>query len=133
MKLFPAWDFDAEVTAAADGGAAAVDDWFREKDQELGTRFLPAWFDMGVAASALAREGNTAAAVAVMRNLLRYHPDNAHVASFAAGVYQAAGKTDKAATEYRRAIELAQAQGLHPNALHLDPIRERLSQLEGAQ
>lgn len=133
MKLFPAWGFEAEVTAVADGGAAAVDDWFRERDRELGARFLPAWFDMGVAASALAREGNTAAAVAVVRNLRRYHPDNAHVASFAAGVYQAAGKTEKAATEYRRAIELAQAQGLHPNALHLDPIRERLSQLEGAQ
>ncbi len=133
MKLFPAWGYEEELTAAAASGSEAVDQWFSNKQAELGYRFLPAWFDVGVTASTLAREGNTDAAIAVVQNLVRYHPDNAHVASFAGGVYQAAGQSDKAAAEYRRAIALAEAQGLHPNAMHLDPIRERLSRLEGAQ
>ncbi len=132
MKLFPAWGFVEEVEAAAGSGARGVDQWFRTREAELGYRFLPAWFDMGVAATGLAQSGNTEAAIALVRNLRRHQPDNAHVASFAAGIYRAAGDTGNAIAEYRRAIALAEAQGLHPNAMHLDRLRQRLASLESA-
>ncbi len=133
MKLFPAWGFVAEVETAAASGAKAVDQWFRTREAELGYRFLPAWFDMGVAATGLAQAGNTDAAIAILRNLRRHQPDNAHVASFASGVYRIAGETDNAIAETRRAIALAEAQGLHPNAMHLDRLRQRLAVLESAE
>ncbi len=74
MALFPAWGFDAELTAAgAAGGAAGVDAWFADKARTLGWRFVPAWFDLGVAAMALQREGHEEAALAALSQLRRPH------------------------------------------------------------
>ena len=134
MQLFPAWGFPEQLRlAATEGGADAVNSWFRDKERELGYRFIPAWFDLGVAASALAREGDNEAALAITRHLRRHHPHNPHVAAFSAEVYRASGQPGAAAGEYRRAIEIAERDGLHPNEIHLDRLRRGLERVEGRQ
>ena len=133
MALFPAWGFvDDMKAAAAEDGASGVDAWFAEKRDRLGWRFHPAWFDMGVAAFALTRDGHGGAAIALIENLKTYYPDNAHVADFAASVYEQNGETARAAEENARALALIEQYGLHPNALHRDRLDARADRLNAA-
>ena len=132
MELFPAWGYAAELELAAKGGSEGVDRWFTDKRNTLGWRFQPAWFELGVLAATLTRQGEATVGVEIMRHLRDYHPDNAHVAAFSAGVYEASGKPEAAAREYRRAIQLAEAKDLHPNAIHLDRLRRGLKRVTDA-
>jgi len=133
MALFPAWEFEDEVMAAAEaGGADAVNAWFAEKRAGLGFRFQPAWFDMGVAALQLSRGEHGESALAVMDQLVAHYPENAYVASFAASVHENLGHYEDAARENERAIALTQEQGLHPNSMHLDRLESALARVREA-
>ena len=130
MALFPAWGFPDELALAAEDGAAGVDRWFAATEKSLGWRFYPAWFDLGVLAQRLAREGNVDAARAITRHLREYHPADAFVAQFSAAVYASSEDWEAAASEYRRAIALAESQSLHPNSMHIAPLQRGLARAE---
>ncbi len=131
MALFPAWGFAGQVTdAGISGGSDGIDRWFAEKENVLGYRFVPAWFDLGVAAMGLSGDGHQKAAMAIMQNLRRHHPVNPHVASFSAGAFEKAGLLEEAAGEYRRAIDIAQRHNLHPNEIHLGRLQRGLKRVE---
>jgi predicted alpha/beta superfamily hydrolase len=129
MALFPGWGFPEQLEAAAEDGATGVKRWFAEKERQLGWRFQPAWFELGVLASRLARADRTGAALEVMRQLCRYHPDNVHVVAFSAGVFESAGDRDNAAAEYRRAIAMARERNLHPNEIHIARLERGLARV----
>ncbi len=132
MAFFPAWEFEDEVKAAAEAdGADGVNTWFDEKREALGFRFHPAWFDMGVTAMQLSRSDHGAAALALMAQLRAHYPDNAYIADFSASAYENVGQLGEAASEYERAIALAVAQGLHPNAIHADRLERNLARVRG--
>ena len=134
MLYFPAWEFDDEVVARAEsGGAAGVDAWFAEKHEALGFRFNPAWFDMGIAALGLSRGENSDAALALMAQMRAHYPENAHVASFSASVFENTGDHQSAEAEYRRAADIAREKGLHPNAIHLDGLERGIARNRDAQ
>lgn len=134
MALFPAWEFEAEVAEKARAeGAEGVNAWFDEKEAALGYRFVPAWFDMGVAALMLGRDGHHEAALALMARLRDHHPNDAHVASFGASVFENAGRLEDAEAEFARTIKLTNEQGLHPNAMHLDRLERGLERVRAAQ
>ncbi len=125
MALFPAWGFqEAVLSRAREHGAEGVAAWFDEKQAELGSRFYPAWFDLGVAAFILTQEGLGDAAMALMERLEGHHPDSAHIASFAASVYEINGQNRKALLEYERALEIVERKGLHPNVVHRGSLDE---------
>jgi predicted alpha/beta superfamily hydrolase len=131
MALFPAWGFAEQLTKlGALDGAEGIDRWFSEKEASLGYRFVPAWFDLGVAALGLQKDGHSQAALATTRNLRRHHPENAYVASFSASVFEMSGQPKAAATEYQRAINIAQRDGLHPNAIHLGRLQRGLERVQ---
>jgi predicted alpha/beta superfamily hydrolase len=138
MALFPAWGFDDEVLdVARTDGVKGVDEWFKEKQDVLGMRFQPAWFDLGVVAFTLTQEGHGDAATALINNLISYYPQNGHVANFAASVFEMNERYEEALQEYERAIEIVMEQNLHPNTLHLgslesgaERVRENLAKSE---
>lgn len=129
MALFPAWGFPEELEAAAGDGAEGVKRWFEGKDKQLGWRFQPAWFELGVLASRLARTERPEAALEITRQLRRYHPDDPYVAAFSAEVFEASGDRTSAAAEYRRAITIAKQRNLHPNEIHLDRLERGLARV----
>jgi len=130
MALFPAWGFAEELSAiAATGGATGVDRWFADKESSLGFRFVPAWFDLGVATYGMVQEGHTDGALATMQHLREHHPDNPHVASMSAWVFEKSGDLPEAAVEYARGIRIANEQGLHPNFIHLDRLHRGLARV----
>lgn len=130
MALFPSYGFDDELLAAARaGGREAVDAWFQDKEESLGWRFVPSWFDLGVAAMQVAPT-DVDAALAITSSLLRHHPDHANAMSFHAGVLSRAGRHEEAVVSYQRAIALVESQGLHPNRAHLDSLRQGLARAQ---
>ncbi len=130
MELFPAWRFPEDVKARAETeGAAGIDSWFEEQEAKLGYRFIPAWFDLGVAAMALARENHDVAAVALMTKLKRYHPNSPYIASFFATVHDLGGRFDMAEREILRAIALAEETGGDPNAIQVEKLKQTLSSI----
>jgi pimeloyl-ACP methyl ester carboxylesterase len=134
MVLFPAWKFEEEVRARGESqGAAGVNAWFDEKRSALGFRFKPAWFDMGVTATALSRDSYGEAALALTAQLRNYYPQNPHVAAFSATVYENLKRFDLAEHEILRAIAIAKEQKLHPNEIHIDQLQRRLDRLRDAQ
>ena len=138
MALFPAWGFADELTyAALNDGVKGVNEWFKEKQDVLGMRFQPAWFDLGVVAFTLTQEGHSDAAIALMNNLKSYYPQSGRVANFAASVFEMNERYEDALREYERAIEIVTEQNLHPNTLHKDSlesgaerVREQLAKSE---
>jgi len=96
----------------------------------LGYRFVPAWFDLGVAAMGLLNGGHSQAALATTRNLRRHHPENPYVASFSARAYDKSDQPEAAAAEYKRAIDIAQRDGLHPNAIQLGRLKRGLKRVQ---
>jgi len=130
MSLFPAWEFEKEVKSRAEAdGAAGVEAWFAEKQTALGFRFQPAWFDMGVTAMGLSRNGHGEAALALMAELRTYYPENSFVASFSAAVYSNLEQYERAENEYLRAIAIAREKGLHPNTIHIDRLERGLNRV----
>ena len=130
MALFPAWNFDRELTAAAQqAGVSGVNAYFEEKTRILGWRFLGSWFDLGIVALTLSRGENGASALAIMEELRKHHPDSAMVAEFSGLVFERTGHRDKAAGEFGRVMQLANEQGLHPNAVHLDRVQASLERV----
>ena len=130
MKLFPAWNFDHELTAVAQqGGVPAVEAYFTERSDALGWRFLSAWFDIGIVALTLSRGETGDSALAIMNHLRQHHPDSAMVAEFSGLVFERTGNKDDAAREFRRTIKLTNEQGLHPNAVHLDRVNAALERV----
>ena len=120
MALFPAWGFADELTdAARKSGVLGVNEWFNVKHNTLGMRFQPSWFDLGVVALTLSQEGHSDVAITVIDELKSYYPQNGHIASFAATVFEMNGQYRKALNEYERAIKIVNEQKLHPNTLHL--------------
>ena len=131
MALFPAWEFEDQVKARAESqGAAGVKAWFAEKQNTLGFRFKPAWFDMGVTATSLSRNGHGEAALAIMAELRIYYPHNPHVAAFSAYVYSNLNQVEHAENEYLRSIAIANERGLHPNSIHIDQLKRGLERLQ---
>lgn len=131
MALFPGWGFAEELKVAGEGGGAeAVNAWFGEKEQRLGWRFQPAWFDLSITAILLARDGRHEAGLAVMAAMRRHFPDDAHVASFSANVFRRTGDLEGAEGELRRAIRLAREQGLDPNAIQIEDLEQALERIE---
>ena len=132
MALFPNWEFDDEVKAIGEsGGAPGINSWFDEKRNDLGFRFHPSWFDLGVTALRLSRGEHGDAALALMEQLRGYYPDSAYVADFSGSVYENVGQLDDAAREMERTIELANEQRLHPNAVHTDRLERGLKRVRG--
>ncbi len=138
MALFPAWGFADELTEIARiEGIKGVNEWFNEKRDVLGMRFQPSWFDLGVVAFTLTQEENGDAAMALINNLKSFYPRNAHVANFAASVFEMNERYEEAPREYERAIEIVAEQKLHPNTLHkgslesgAERVREQLARSE---
>lgn len=119
MAWFPSWGFGDQVTSRArSDGSKGVNQWFNDKRETLGSRFQPAWFDIGVTAFTLTQEGNGDAAITVLENLKTHYPNSAHVASFAALVFEMNGLYEKALNEYERSLALVIEQKLHPNVVH---------------
>lgn len=83
-----------------------------------GRVFHPSWFDLGVVSLTLTQEGHGEEAIAIIINLKYYYPQNAHIASFAASVFESNGQYKKALKEYERAIKIVTEQKLHPNTVH---------------
>ncbi len=132
MAFFPAWDFHHDVQREAErNGAEGVNDWFDRKRLALGFRFQPAWFDMGVLAMQLARDGRGEAALALIDQLLAFYPQSAYVADFSRAVNETLGRYEIAEGEAERAIALTRAQDLHPNAIHLERLERALDRLQG--
>jgi predicted alpha/beta superfamily hydrolase len=130
MALFPAWGFPQELAAVAEAeGGEGVRRWFAGKQAQLGYRFVPAWFDLGVLSLNLAQAGNFDAALAITSELVSYHPGNPHVASHSANVLEMAGRREQAAAEYRRAIAIVEARGMHPNEFHIARLRRGLERV----
>ncbi len=130
MALFPAWGFQDEVLdRARKDSASGVTQWFDDKRKMLGSRFYPAWFDLGVAAFTLTQEGRGDAAIALLENLNSYHPENAHVASFLASVFEMNGHNQEALREYERALAIVKKQKLHPNIVHKGSLEEGATRL----
>ncbi|MEO1251373.1 MAG: alpha/beta hydrolase-fold protein [Pseudomonadota bacterium] len=129
--LFPSAGFAGEARAAGEtGGAEAVRGWFAEKRIALGWRFHPLWFDMGVAAAGMSRNGDAEAAIAIVEETAPFHPDNASFASLAAQVYENAGRLEKARSEFDRAVRLAEEYDLHPNAIDIDRLQAGLARID---
>jgi len=123
MKLFPSFGMAEEARLAGEGGGAAgINAWFDEKEEALGFRFFPSWFDFGIAAIRLSGSESPDAGPAVIERAMKYHQENAHFAAFAAQVQENTGNFDAAIMEYERAIKIAKRDGLHPNAIHLDRL-----------
>ncbi len=130
MALFPAWGFAEQLSVLATAeGEAGVNRWFAEKESVLGYRFIPAWFDLGVAAMKMIRTGHAQAALVTMQHLRRYHPDNPYVAAYSAYVFEQNKQLSEAADEYRRAIMIARRDGLHPNEIHLGRLQSGLERV----
>ncbi len=130
MSLFPAWGFSEQLTTEVEeNGADGVDQWFVQKQSQLGFRFIPAWFDLGVVAQKLVRSEHADAAMAIMKHLRRHYPGSPDVAAFSAGVYERSDRPEQAAEEYRRAIQIATEDGLHPNAIHLARLQRGLARV----
>lgn len=132
-SLFPGWGFDDEVRARAEAdGAAGVEAWFSEKESELGWRFNPVWFDLGVTAVQMSREPELVpAALALTEALRRHHPENAFIALYSSTVFEYSGNLKQALVYIDSAISLAREQDLDPNELQisgLEEMRERIRQ-----
>jgi predicted alpha/beta superfamily hydrolase len=131
MALFPAWEFDRELAAVArDGGVEGVRNFFAAKTETLGWRFLAAWFDLGIVALNLVREDLDEEALAVMEAIRKHHPQNAIAAEFSGMVLERTENFQEATSEYKRAMQLAREQGLHPNAVHLDRLQASLERVQ---
>ncbi len=130
MALFPAWEFASELTdIAKNQGAEGVNQWFSEKQNNLGIRFHPSWFDIGVVALSLAQQNNKAA-IAIINNLKFYYPENGHVANFAAMVFESDMQYVEALKEYERAIEIVKEQNLHPNSIHMEDLESGIKRIQ---
>ncbi len=130
MALFPAWGFADEVTnIARKEGVKGVNEWFNEKRDVLKMRFQPAWFDLGVAAFTLTQEGHGDAAIELINNLKSFYPQNGHVASFAASVYEMNERYEEALQEFERTLEIVTEQKLHPNTLHKGDIESGIERV----
>jgi len=131
MKLFPAWGFSEDVRLVGeDGGADAVNAWFDAKENALGFRFIPSWFDFGVAAIHLSLSNHPEAGLTIIERTKKYHAENANFAAFSAQVHENAGEFNQAINEYERAIMIARRDGLHPNAIHLDRLQAGVSRIK---
>lgn len=131
MTFFPAWNFHDEVKVAGEQkGAAGVYEWFEQKRTALGFRFQPAWFDMGVTAMGLSRNGHGEAALALIEELIGYYPESAYMADFAASVHENLDQDEDALREIKRAIALTREQNLHPNAMHLERLERARARLQ---
>ena len=82
----------------------------------------------------MTQEENGDAAIAILENLKTHYPNSAHVASFAAPVFEMNGHYEKALNEYKRGLALVIEQKLHPNMVHkgtlergVERMREQLS------
>lgn len=130
-RLFPAVGFADEARAAGQGGGAqGVRRWFREKSRELEFRFHPSWFDFGVAAINLSRDGHHEAAAELIAQTREHHREHAHLEAFAGQVHENAGNLRDARRAYERAIEITKADGLHPNAIHLNRLNAGLDRID---
>ncbi len=130
MALFPAWGFDKELTEIGrNEGVIGVNAWFTKKQNTLGIRFQPAWFDLGMVAFTLTQEAHGNAAIAVINNLQSFYPRNGHVANFAALVYEMNGKYKESKHEYKLALEIITEQNLHPNTIHKGSIESGLKRV----
>ncbi len=131
MALYPAWQYQQEVIASAKkDGEKGIEVWFEKKSKKLGNHFYPSWFDLGVAAFALVREGQQNAALVLMEKLKQYHPDNAHIANFSASVFEMTGNNANAMKEYKRTLELVNKNNLHPNSLHKSRVEEAIKRIK---
>ncbi|WP_109261548.1 alpha/beta hydrolase [Hyphobacterium indicum] len=105
MSLFPAWGFDRELAEAARTyGAAAAGELFDRRQSELGWRFAPYWFDVGVTAIDLARDGHGEAASVILEKMVEYDPDNTETRAFIAFAFAASGQTEPAIEAINEAI-----------------------------
>lgn len=130
QRLFPHWGHDTEVIEAARSrGAQGVERWFRARREALGFRFHPAWFDLGVAALQLSREGLHEAAICVVEALSDWHGSNPNLLAMAAEVYRAAGDLDSAEATVERARAEAIAQRAAPNAIQLPRLDKLLARI----
>lgn len=117
MQLFPAWGFDRELAATvrSDGRDAALA-LFDARRAELGWRFGLLWFDMGVSAIGLARDGHLDAAIAILERMLDVDPGRTETRFFIANAYAAAGEIVAAITTVDEAIS-------HGLSVDHDPTR----------
>lgn len=130
MKLFPSWGLADEARHSGEtNDVDGVNAWFDAKEEALGFRFFPSWFDFGIAAIRLSRGDNPEAGVAMIDRTRKYHVENANFAAFAAQVNENAGHFDRAIEEYKLAILIAERDGLHPNAIHLDRLKAGIERI----
>ncbi|MBI1392998.1 MAG: hypothetical protein GC152_09690 [Alphaproteobacteria bacterium] len=130
QKLIPYVGLVDEALEAGRIDGAAVDAWAAKKSSELGFRFFPPWFDLGVAATSLAGEGHKEGARALAALVIRYHAEDPNAAAFNAQTLEAVGDLEAAVDEYRRAIAITKARELHPNEIHFDRLRAGVARIE---
>lgn len=130
QRLFPHWGHDTELLAVARADSAdGVADWFETQRQQLGWRFRPAWFDLGIVALRLRGEERHAAAVAVVDALREWHGSNPNLLAMAGEVYRAAGQLDRAERALQLAMTEATAQGEAPNSIQLPRLERALARV----
>lgn len=132
-QLFPAPQMIASLKEASDkNDAQNVHNWFDANQKNLGYRFFPSWFDYGIIALTLSRDGAHQAALAVVERTQPYHKENPIFLSFAARVFEAAGDVKSAKSALASAVVKIEEYGLHPNAINIDEVKANLARLEAS-
>jgi predicted alpha/beta superfamily hydrolase len=114
-RLYPAWGMDKEVEEIAlTQGAEVLDNWFQEKEADLGFRFLLPSMELEFLAVDLASKGHGRAAEIVMGELLDRNPDS-FTSLYALGlVYGRQGRYREAIEPIDKASRLAREAGETP-------------------
>jgi len=117
-SLFPTWGDDSTLLETGRrGGPDAVSDWFAERADKRGWRFVPQGLDLGLAALRLTLEGHEQAGLAVFDILGEMLPTNPEVAQLQGQALAGLGRTQKALETVDRAVSLARRAGYHPDQL----------------
>ncbi len=117
-KLYPVWGLDKEVEEIAlKRGAEGLDTWFREKEADLGFRFLLPMMELEFLAIDLAGRGHGPAAEVLMEKLLNKRPES-FTSLYALGlVYGRQGRYREAIEPIEEAAQLAREAGETPTLI----------------
>lgn len=118
QKLYPAWGFEDELRQRIEAdGAAAINQWFAEKQRELGPRFYSQAMELGLMGITLASEGREDAVRALFDRLRADHPRSAETLFINALAENALGNTETAVERVEQAHALGRETGVMPHRL----------------
>jgi predicted alpha/beta superfamily hydrolase len=103
-RIFDGWQTKPAIVA---GGAAAVDEHFKELSASYKRTILPPELLMNLTAYQMLGAGKTEEAIAAFKENVERYPNSANVYDSLAGAYEKSGKLDQARSNYERAMEVA--------------------------